>query len=80
MMNASFSQLRYFSAIVEEGSLARASEVLHLTQPALTLSVQRLESDLGVALFDRTGRSLRPTREGLAFYRHARALRSAQGG
>lgn len=46
-------QLRQLLAIEEYGNLSRAAEYLHLSQPALTRSVQRLEEELGVKLFDR---------------------------
>ena len=47
-------QIRQLLAIEEYGNLSRAAEALHLSQPALTRSVQRLEEDLGVRLFDRS--------------------------
>ncbi len=46
-------QLRQLVAIEEAGSLSAAAETLHLSQPALRRSMQRLEAELGVTLFDR---------------------------
>ena len=53
--------LRHLIAIAEEGTLQKASEKLHITQPALTKSMQTLEYDLDAKLFDRIGRRLHLT-------------------
>lgn len=53
--------LRNMLAVMEEGSLGRASQKLNISQPALTKSIQRLEEHLGVRLFDRETRGMRPT-------------------
>lgn len=63
--------LRAFRATLSEGSLVAASEVLHLSQPAVSRLISGLEAELKLTLFDRTGRNLKPTPEGLAFYREA---------
>ena len=47
-------QLEQLVAIAEAGSLSAAAEQLHLSQPALSRSMQRLEADLGVTLFERS--------------------------
>ena len=49
-----FQQFEQFIAVAEEGNLSKASEKLLISQPALTRSIQRLEEDLGLSLFDRT--------------------------
>ena len=53
MKNATFRQLRVFTEVARHLSFARAAEVLHLTQPAITAQIKALEEELGVALFDR---------------------------
>jgi DNA-binding transcriptional LysR family regulator len=66
--------LRAFCQTVRLGSVSRAAEALYLSQPAITLQLQALERDLGVRLFERSGRRLVPTREGEALYALARPL------
>lgn len=67
-------QLRYFAAIVDEGGVRKAALRVAISQPALTVAVQKLEAELGVSLFERIGRKVQPTAEGYHFYKHARAL------
>ena len=57
--------LRYFVEIVSTGSLRRASEVLYVTQSALSRAVAELEAELGCSLLERTQRGVSATREGL---------------
>ncbi len=66
--------LRAFCQAARLGSVSRAAEALFLSQPAVTLQLQALERDLGVALFERLGRRLSLTREGTALYELARPL------
>ena len=53
--------LRNMLAIIEEGSLGKAAQRLNISQPALTKSIQRLERHLGVRLFERDIRGMKPT-------------------
>ncbi|MDQ3229416.1 MAG: LysR family transcriptional regulator [Pseudomonadota bacterium] len=66
--------LRAFCQTARLGSLSRAAEALYVSQPAITLQLQALERDLGVRLFERSGRRLTPTREGQLLYELARPL------
>lgn len=56
--------LKTFVTIAREGSITRASERLHLSQPAVSAHVKALEDELGLALFERTARGMALTREG----------------
>src|ERR1043166_8703605 len=56
--------LSYFVRIAELGSITRAAAHLRLAQPALTRHVQRLEEELGTALFTRANRGVRLTEAG----------------
>ena len=72
-------QLRQFVAVAEERSFRRAAERLHVSQPPLSIAVQKLEADVGVALLDRTRHHVRLTVAGEAFLREAkRTLSHAQ--
>ncbi len=57
-----------FVAVVEAGSIVRAADRMHLTQPGLTRRVQSLEALIGVALLDRQAKPLRPTAAGQEVY------------
>lgn len=67
-------QLTAFLAIVDHGSLGRAAEALHITQPALSRTIKRLEQQLGAALFERYAKGMAPSAAGLALLPHARLL------
>ncbi len=71
-------QLRAFLAIVDSGSLGLAAEALHVTQPALSRIVRRLESQLGVPLCERRTTGMELTSYGQALLPHATVL-SAEG-
>lgn len=67
-----FDQLKYFTTVVEEKNLTRASEKLHITQSALSKSLIRISDELGVPLFDRCGRRIIPSENGIDFYHWAK--------
>jgi DNA-binding transcriptional LysR family regulator len=60
--------------VLEEGSLRRAAERLHVSQPALTRQMQLLEHDLGGRVLERTSAGVRATSVGLALAEKARTL------
>ena len=70
-------QLLLLVALAEEGNIHRASEVLNMTQPAASKLLKDLEDVLGVSLFDRLPRGMRPTAYGEAMIRHARVALSS---
>ncbi|WP_338845633.1 LysR family transcriptional regulator [Massilia sp. W12] len=67
-------QLRVFLAIYEHAGVSAAATRLHLTQPSISASLQQLEETLGVALFERMPRGMRPTQAGQRLYPQARRL------
>jgi DNA-binding transcriptional LysR family regulator len=67
-------ELRAFAAVAEDGSLSAAARRLHLSQSALSQTVQSLERELGVRLLDRGPSGARPTEAGQVLLREARSL------
>lgn len=71
--------IKYLLAVADHQNFTRAAEALHVSQPTLSQQIKQLERTLGVALFDRSGRSVRLTDAGSAYVHHARlALRDLQ--
>ncbi len=63
--------IRYFIAVAEAKSLTKATEHLHVAQPALSQNIKALEGELGVNLFTRTRLGVSLTDEGTKFLTHA---------
>ncbi len=72
--NLDLRQLRYFTQIVESGSLSKASRQLFIAQPALSQQLSKLEGEVGRPLLNRSARGVVPTENGLALYHHARFM------
>lgn len=73
--------LRYFVAVAEECSFRKASVMLRVAQPAISVQVRQLEDEIGTKLFDRVGRGVVLTAAGDVFLSYARqALREARSG
>ena len=64
-------QLQYFVAVAEQGTVSGAAQHLSISQSSVTEAIKELESDLGVALFERHPRGLNITHKGHQFLRHA---------
>lgn len=73
-MIASPTEIEYFLEVYQTCHISRAAMRLGVTQPTLTLSLQRLESKLGVTLFHRTKQGVTATEQGKLFYGRALAL------
>lgn len=67
-------QLKYFAAVIDEGSVRAAANALHVSQPALSVAIKNLEAELELPLLARVGRGVEPTADGHRFYRHARSI------
>jgi len=68
-------KLLYLASVVEHGSFKKAAKQLHLSQPALSTSMDRLEHSLGDRLLDRGPAGVTPTPLGELVYAHARLIR-----
>lgn len=68
------SAVEAFVAVCEQGSVRAAAASLHLTQPAVSKRIAKLETLFGHELFDRVGRGIAPTEAGRAFLPHARRM------
>lgn len=67
-------QLEHVVALAEEGSFARAAQRVHLSQPALSRSIQAIEEELEISLFDRTTRDVQITPAGETVVRRAKKV------
>lgn len=67
-------QLKYFVNIAETLSFTRSAEILHVSQPALSYQIQRLEMELGTRLFDRGRKQISLTASGEVFLPLAQAV------
>lgn len=58
------TQLKYFLEVAESQHITQSASKLHIAQPALSQSIKRLEAELGVQLFDKSGRNIVLTKYG----------------
>ena len=61
------TQMNYIITISETGSLNKAAEALYISQPSLTNAVKELEKELGIIIFNRSGRGVTLTNDGTEF-------------
>ena len=67
-------QLRFFLAVIDYEGFSKAAEQLYIAQPSLSQAIAGLERELGVALFHRVGRGVKPTDAGLNLIGPARQV------
>lgn len=67
-------QLKYFVALVQTGNMRKASEILHVSQPALSKSLKKLQEELGIALVSYVGRNIVLTDQGHFFADRAKDI------
>jgi DNA-binding transcriptional LysR family regulator len=61
-------QMQYFAAVCEYGSISRSAEVLHISQPSISMAIKDLEKEFGIILFHRENKQLRISQEGMYIY------------
>jgi DNA-binding transcriptional LysR family regulator len=69
-------QLQVFESVADELSFTRASEKLHLSQPAVSIQVKQLEEGVGLPLFEHVGKRISLTEAGWIVYRCSQTIRS----
>src|SRR3954463_1578626 len=74
MAALNYNHLRYFWAVAHEGNLTRTAERLNVSQSALSIQIQKLETQLGHPLFERRGKQLLLTEAGRIALDHADAI------
>ncbi len=72
MINWTLTQLEYVLAVDEHRNFSKAAAAVRITQPTLSMQIQKLEEDLGVVLFDRSKKPIRPTEIGARVVAQAR--------
>ena len=66
-------QLKYFQHVAQTEHIGKASEDLHVTQPAISMSIKKLEDELGVELFDRSKKNIKINKYGQVYLKHVNA-------
>jgi LysR family transcriptional regulator, low CO2-responsive transcriptional regulator len=74
MKNATLRQLKVFEAVARHLSFSRAAEELHLTQPAVSTQVSKLEEHAGLPLFEQLGKKIHLTPAGVEMLRSGRTI------
>ena len=79
MFHATLQQLRLFAAVAEHRSVTRAAEAVHLTQPAVSIQIKRLEAKVGMPLIEHIGKELHLTVAGEEVFEAARDVLARLG-
>jgi DNA-binding transcriptional LysR family regulator len=74
MKNATLRQLKVFESVARNLSFSRAAEELHLTQPAVSIQVKKLEDHVGLSLFEQLGKKIHLTPAGLEMLHSSRLI------
>ncbi|MBI5721563.1 MAG: LysR family transcriptional regulator [Burkholderiales bacterium] len=74
MRHATFRQLKVFEAVARLASYSRAAEELHLTQPAVSTQIRKLEGHAGLPLFEQLGKKIYLTAAGTELLHHCRLI------
>ncbi len=74
MMNATLRQLKVFEAVARNLSFSRAAEELHLTQPAVSIQVKKLQDHAGLPLFEQLGKKIHLTPAGAEMLHASRVI------
>ncbi|WP_172196455.1 LysR family transcriptional regulator [Saccharibacillus qingshengii] len=67
-------QLKYFQTVAYTEHISKAAKQLNIAQPSLSLTIKRLENELGTALFERTGRNIQLSSSGHILLKHVNRI------
>src|SRR5580698_8761289 len=70
----SISQLEYIVAVEKHRHFGKAAEECHVTQPTLSMQIQKVEEEIGFPIFDRIKKPVVPTAKGVKFITQAKVL------
>ncbi len=73
-MHFTFRQLQIFESVARLLNFSRASEELHLTQPAVSMQIKQLEDAVGIPLFEQMGKRIFLTQAGEELHQHSRII------
>lgn len=73
-MRITLRQLEVFEAVARHLSYTRAADVLHLSQPAVSMQVRQLEDAVGLELFEKLGKRIQLTEAGRELYHYSQAI------
>lgn len=68
------TQMQYFIAVCEYGTISKSAEMLHISQPSISLAIKGLEEEFGVTLFDRENKRFQLSQEGEYMYEVAKDI------
>ncbi len=68
------TQMQYFVAVCEHGSISKAADVLHVSRPSISIAIKELESQYGVTLFNRENKRFTLTHEGQFMYDNVKQI------
>jgi len=73
-MHLTLRQIEVFNAVARLKNYTRAAEALHLSQPAVSMQIRQLEENIGLALFEQSGKQIYLTDAGRQMYRYGRSM------
>lgn len=73
-MRVTLRQLEVFEAVARLGSYTRASETLHLSQPAVSMQIKQFEDSVGLPMFEQLGKKIHLTAAGREMYRYCLSI------
>jgi LysR family transcriptional regulator, low CO2-responsive transcriptional regulator len=73
-MHVTLRQLVVFEAVARLGSYTRASEALHLSQPAVSMQIKQFEDSVGLPLFEQLGKKIHLTTAGREMFRYSQSI------